>query len=735
LTYFLSAKLALLLAFLHPSATAVWPPTGIALAALLLLGTRVWPGIFIGAFFANLFTAGSVATSIGVALGNTLEGISGAYLVNAFANGHDAFNRPQNTFKFAFLAGMLSTLVSATFGVTSLCLGGYAGWSDYGSIWLTWWLGDASGAIIVAPFLILWAANPHVRWNRNQTLEAALLLALLVVDGLAVFGGLLHVAAGIYPLAFLGIPILVCTAFRFSQRETATALFIFCAIAILGTLHGFGPFLRESANESLLLLQIFMVVSCVMIMALGASIADHRRAQEEVRRLNAELETRVVERTAALHERSALFQDANKKLREENDERRRAEEQTRRNLDRIEALREIGFAMASTLDLRSVLGTLMSKIDLLLPYSAAAINLINKTTGEIEPEICRSLNQSAWKEGAWKFEQELNQNVLTKMSPLIIRNIQTAGEDGNVQLKGKKAPASFVGIPLIAKKEVLGVISFYTNEEHQFDLEEMDFLTALANHAAIAIRHAQLFEHSRAQATELAKANKVKSEFLSVMSHELRTPLNVVMGYTAMVKDELLGAVSFEQKQALEKVLGRSNDLLTLINSILQATHLETGEIKLESHEVDPVRLLDELRLLYRVPPEKVLTLSWDYPSDLPKIKTDGGKFRQILGNIIDNALKFTSSGNIMVSARYLPDAQSVFLRVADTGIGISNDALPASFEIFRQLDGSETRSYGGVGIGLYIVKRFVELLDGRIEVKSEPGKGSIFTVTIPCRT
>ncbi|MGH7766392.1 MAG: MASE1 domain-containing protein [Candidatus Binatia bacterium] len=733
--YCLSAKLGLLLAFVHPSATAVWPPTGIALAALLLLGYRVWPGIFIGAFLANIITAGSVATSIGIALGNTLEGISGAYLINMFANGRSAFNRPQDIFKFAFLAGMLSTMVSATFGVTSLYLGGYAEGSDYGSIWLTWWLGDAGGAIIVAPLFILWVANPRVRWSRNQTLEAALLLILLFVDGFAVFGGLLHVAAGIYPLAFLSIPILVCIAFRFSPRETVTAIFILCVLAILGTLRGFGPFVGESANESLLLLQIFMGVSCVMIMALAASISGHRRAQEEVRQLNAELETRVVERTAALHEQSALFQDANKKLLKENEERKRAEEQTRRNLDRVEALSEIGFAMASTLDLRSVLEILMGKIDLLLPYSGAAIKLINRTTGELGPEICSSLNQAAWKGGAWKFEQELNQKVLTTMSPLMIPNIQTAGANGKVEFRGREAPVSFLGIPLIAKREVLGVISFYTDEEHQFDPEELKFLTAVANHAAVAIRHAQLFEQSRAQATELAVANKVKSEFLSIMSHELRTPLNVVMGYTAIVKDGMLGAISSEQKKALEKALGRSNDLLAMINGILQATRLEAGQIKLESNEVDPVRLLDELRLRYIVPPEKELTLYWDYPADLPTIKTDGDKFRQILENLINNALKFTFSGNITVSARFLPDVQAVSLRVEDTGIGIPNDSLPTSFEMFRQVDSSETRSYGGVGIGLYVVKRFVEMLNGSIEVKSAPGKGSIFTVTIPCRT
>jgi signal transduction histidine kinase/integral membrane sensor domain MASE1 len=730
--YYLSAKLGLLLAVVNPSATAMWPPTGIALAALLLLGYRVWPAIFIGAFLANITTAGSVATSIGIALGNTLEGISGAYLLNRFANGRNAFNRPLDIFKFAFYAGMLTSMVSPTFGVTTMYLGGYAEWSDFGSIWLTWWLGDASGAVIMAPLFILWVANPHVRWSWNQTLEAALLLALLFVDGFAVFGGLLHVTAGIYPLAFLSIPILVCTAFRFGQRETVTANFMLSAIAIIGTLRGFGPFVSESANESLLLLQIFMGVIGVMVMALAASISEHRRAEEEVRKLNAELEARVVERTAALHERTALFEDANRKLREESDERKRAEEQTRRNLNRIEALREVGFVMATTLDLASVLDILMGKIDLLLPYSTAAITLINRTTGKLEPAICWSLNQVAWRAGAWQFEQELNQKALTTMSPFMIRDVQTAG---NVGLRRKGALVSFLGIPLVVKKEVLGVISFYTHEEHQFDQEEITFLTSLANQAAIAIRHAQFFEQSRAQATELEKANQVKSEFLNIMSHELRTPLNVVMGYTAMVKDGMLGAISSEQKKALEKVLNRSNELLAMINNILQATQMEAGQTKTESYEVNLVKFLDELRLVYDFPMEKELTLSWDYPSDLPTIKTDKGKLRQILENIINNALKFTLRGTIAVSTRYLPDAQAVQVRVVDTGIGISKDSLPTIFELFRQVDSSGTRSYDGVGIGLYIVKRFVELLNGKVEVESEPGRGSMFTVTIPCRT
>src|SRR6266704_6039486 len=169
--YFAVAKVGLMLAFVHPSATTVWPPTGLALAANLVLGYWVWPGVLVGAFLANVTTGGAIASSAGVAVGNTLEGFVGAYLVNRFARGRHAFERPQDMLRFAVLAGMVSTAVSATIGVTSLALGGVARWTDYGPIWLTWWMGDAGGALVVAPLLILWIGRPQVRVGPRRLVE------------------------------------------------------------------------------------------------------------------------------------------------------------------------------------------------------------------------------------------------------------------------------------------------------------------------------------------------------------------------------------------------------------------------------------------------------------------------------------------------------------------------------------------------------------------------------------
>ena len=231
----------------------------------------------------------------------------------------------------------------------------------------------------------------------------------------------------------------------------------------------------------------------------------------------------------------------------------------------------------------------------------------------------------------------------------------------------------------------------------------------------------------------LLQANKTKDEFLSVMSHELRTPLNVVMGYTGMIKDKMLGEVNPEQERALDKVISRSDDLLRMIIEILQATSLEARAVKMEEQEVSLGSFLDDLKSNYEVPVNKELSFKWEYPSDLPTVTTDSKKLKHILQNLINNAVKFTERGQVTISARYNPRAKAVEFKVADTGTGIQKELLPSIFEMFRQGDSSETRSHGGVGIGLYIVRKFTDLLGGTIEAASEPGKGSIFTVTIPC--
>src|SRR5260370_21013141 len=211
-----------------------------ALVVLLVLGTPARAAIFIGAFFVNLTTAGNVATSLAIASGNTLEALCGAWLVNRFAGGTTVFDRPRGVFKFA-LAAAVSTIIGPAFGVTSLALASFADWANYGAIWLTWWLGDATGDLLIAPLIILWSIPSKRRWNRREAVEVGILLLLLFVLGEAVFWGWLTISAKNFPIPFICGPIVNWTAVRFATHETRSGTSVLSAISIWGTLHGFRP--------------------------------------------------------------------------------------------------------------------------------------------------------------------------------------------------------------------------------------------------------------------------------------------------------------------------------------------------------------------------------------------------------------------------------------------------------------------------------------------------------------
>jgi signal transduction histidine kinase/FixJ family two-component response regulator len=421
-------------------------------------------------------------------------------------------------------------------------------------------------------------------------------------------------------------------------------------------------------------------------------------------------------------------------------QKHRLYEETQRSLERMRALYEIDKAITSTLDLNTVLDVLLEKMDLFFSYPfATTVRLYDPNTRELRNFACRNLNREEWESQLTGPLAGRAKVVIETKAPLIIRNIQTDPQTRNREFFRKEGLVSYLSVPLIAKDNILGLLSFYTKQEHEFSREEVDFLKTLAGQTAIAIHNSQLYDHAKKQALALEKSNKVKDEFLSIMSHELRTPLTGVMGYAGMIKDGLLGQINPQQEEALGKIEDRVNDQLGLINNILFATVLEAGEVKVESEEVSLGDLLGELRSNYERHINKELTLKWDYRPDLPNIKTDSTKLKQILRNLIDNAIKFTERGQVTISARLIENGrqsgqgdEELQFKVVDTGIGISKEHLALIFEKLRQVDSSQTRLHGGAGIGLYIVKKFTEMLGGTVDVESEPAKGSTFTVTLP---
>jgi signal transduction histidine kinase/CheY-like chemotaxis protein len=285
--YFAAAKLGLSMASVARQVSPVWPPTGIALAAVLLCGPRVWPGIALGALLANATTHEPLATAAGIALGNTLEALVAGWLLQWRRPFGMALDRLRDVLALVGLAAVASTAVSATLGVASLCLGGVEPWSRFGTLWGVWWLGDAMGDLVVAPLLLSWIAGRR-RWPPRRGAEIVALVAALVAVCALIFARqpAPRLAAG-PALEYAAFPFLVWAALRGGPRGATLVTFVTSVVAIAATLARAGPF-AGPPHEGLVLLQVFMAMVAVTGLFLAAAIAERDRAER--RRVEASLE-------------------------------------------------------------------------------------------------------------------------------------------------------------------------------------------------------------------------------------------------------------------------------------------------------------------------------------------------------------------------------------------------------------------------------------------------------------
>ena len=335
--------------------------------------------------------------------------------------------------------------------------------------------------------------------------------------------------------------------------------------------------------------------------------------------------------------------------------------------------------------------------------------------------------------------------------PMIFEDIQTDPAYRRLsrnQVAGGLGHHFFAVFPIRGKLKNLGTLACTGIDPRRLTSGEVKLLESLTDQLAVAIENSQLYDELKQKVEELERANRVKDEFLSVMSHELRTPLNVVIGYAGLIREGMLGATNPEQDKALDKLVSRTNDLLSMITSILYAASIEANEVRIENDHFALGEFLDDLKRSYLAPLGKPVELEWSYAPDLPVVFSDRDKVKCILQHLIGNAVKFTDNGRVAVTATVAPTERRrekqngkagdvgawMEFKVSDNGIGIAPEKLPLIFDKFRQADSSETRQYGGVGLGLYIAKSFTEMLGGKLSLETEPGKGSVFSVKLPCR-
>ena len=622
--YVLAGKLGLHFAFVHASATAVWPPSGIALAALLVLGPRAWPAVAAGAFIVNVTAAGSIATSLGIAAGNALEALLAASLVDRFARGRHAFERVQDVFAFA-AAVVPAAVVSATIGVSSLFLGGLASWRDFGSIWLTWMLGDFTGALIVAPPLLLW-----VRWRpvpvSSRPVEALCLLLSIAAVGFAVFSGWSPLGLERYPTAFFCIPSLLWAAFRFGRRAATTAVVLLSGIALQGTVTGMGPFGSLPPAHSLVLLQAFMATMAVMTLVVAVLVWGRDR--------EATLLQTLVDRIPVM---ITMYEPSTKVLR------------VNREFERLTG------------------------------WSAAAARQVD-------------LMVQCYPDPAYRAE---------------VREFMDSLRDGWKDIR-------------MTVKDGRGIDTSWSNVRLADD-------TRIGIGIDVRERRRAEADQERAR-VEAERASRTKDEFFAMLGHELRNPLGAI---TAALRVEEIAGPLDERGVAARQIVARQvAHLVRLVDDLLDVTRLTAGKIRLELAPVDLAAVAR--RAVAAVAASRADRRIDCRAADGVWVRCDETRLEQILANLLNNAVKFTSAGGEITVAVSAENGEAV-LRVEDAGAGIPADLLPRIFEMFVQGQTDLHRPESGLGIGLTLVKRLVDLHGGRIEATSEgPGRGSAFTVRLP---
>jgi PAS domain S-box-containing protein len=722
--------------------------------------------VALGAFLANSWTGVPLITVLGITTGNTLEAVTGTYLLRR-VRFRPTLERVRDVVALAVLAGGLSTMVSATIGVASLSAGGALAADHLASAWRVWWLGDMGGVLLVAPVLLLFAQGLRLSTRPARIAEAVAVLGALVAVGLVV----LSHSSG---LSYLIFPLVVWAALRLGQQGAALGTAIVAGIAVYFTSRGTGPFVHGSQDTSLLLSQTFMGFAALSGLLLAAASTERQRARKALQRARDDLEVRVGERTADLSEAQRLAHLGSWEWDIPANEVRWSDELYRiygLDPDRFGASYEaflscvhpedrhlaetvVGNALGDSQPFEyshriarpdGTVRTLHARGDIVVGDDGKPVRMYGTAQDvtermEAEEELATT--------------HRLLQAVLDNSAPMIY---VLDAEDRFLLVN--RSCAEFFGLGL---KEVVGrtlhdvfpqepADTFHENNMrileagrpaefearfpredgvHTYLASQFPLLDSRGAPYAVCSITTDITERERAR----SEADRLKEEFFALVSHELRTPLSSIKGYVELLLQEEGGAeTNARARQFLGTIDRSAHRLERLVGDLLFAAQVQAGEFALDIEELDLSELLT--RCVEGARPwaeDRALDLTLVSEPGC-RIAGDPDRLSQLIDNVVSNALKYTpDGGRVEVSLRR--GSGAALIKVKDTGIGISPADQTKIYDRFFRASSATAQSVPGAGLGLSIGRAIAEAHRGRIEIESEEGVGSTVQVVLPLR-
>jgi two-component system, NtrC family, sensor kinase len=409
-----------------------------------------------------------------------------------------------------------------------------------------------------------------------------------------------------------------------------------------------------------------------------------------------------------------------------------------RSVEELKALGEVGQAVSSTLDLQTVLSTIVARAVQLSGTDCGIIYEYDEPTKEfhlrasyqMEEELVKAYQSTPLRVGEGATGRAAETKVPTQIADL--RQEQEFATRGMRPILSRLGYQSLLAVPLLLDQKIMGALTIYRRQTGTFAPEVVNLLRTFATQSVLAIQNARLFREIEAKSRELEVASRHKSEFLANMSHELRTPLNAIIGFSEVLGERMFGELNEKQAEYTDDILSSGRHLLSLINDILDLSKVEAGRMELELTKFDlPIAIDNALTLIRERASRHGIKLHQSVDERLGEFTGDERKIKQILLNLLSNAVKFTREGGRIKVEASLGNGGAI-ISVTDTGIGIAKEDQEAIFEEFRQASGDYARKREGTGLGLTLTRKFVEMHGGKIWVESEVGKGSKFTFTLP---